>query len=173
MKGLVILATVLGGAGLPGAAAAKDSNPPDVRLYDLGGALVDTARIRAAGDAKLLALDFFSVDCPSCKAQLPAWSEAHARMAAAGLRIALVAVPLGDDRDAALDRTRRYFREHPVPFPVLWDKYAVAAKAYGVADGTSARLPQAFLIDRDGRQVAHSDGHEGTLDEAARLLAPK
>jgi len=60
-----------------------------------------------------------------------------------------------DDIDTAKTKLSEYFKQSPVPFPVLFDKYNVVAKQFGVvsADGRSVSLPQIFLLDKDGRLV--------------------
>lgn len=130
------------------AAARTDRVDSSFELYDLRtDRLVRLARVRRGAD--LVLVDFFSVSCRPCRRALPAWTKLLTRHPR--LKLVLVAVPDSDDREAALRRARRYFKRHPVPFPVVWDKYLVVAKRYGVARQGTVQLPRVFVLDRGGK----------------------
>lgn len=136
--------------------------PPahDFELYDLADNLYSLERIRGGSGVELVAVDFFSVDCVPCKKAIPEWRALHDRFQSKGLRVVIVAIPMQDDRDVAARRLGRFFERQPVPFPVVFDKYSMVARQYGVADDKGAKLPQAFLVGRDGKLLAQSEGHE-------------
>lgn len=132
----------------PAAAKPPPRLDPDFELYDLRtDKLVRLSRLRHAAD--LVVVDFFSVSCRPCRKALPAWTRLHERHA--GVKLVLVAVPDRDDRDAALRRLRRFFKRRTVSFPVVWDKYLVVARRFGVVRKNTLRLPQAFVLDRAGK----------------------
>jgi len=140
---------------------AKDEPPVhDFELYDLADNLYSMGRVRSGPGVELVAVDFFSVDCVPCKKAIPEWRALHDRFQSKGLRVVIVAIPMQDDRDLAARRLGRFFDKQPVPFPVVFDKYSMVAKQYGVADDKGAKLPQAFLVGRDGKLLAQSEGHE-------------
>lgn len=142
----------------------------DFELYDLDGRLHRSSRLRSEEGVGLLAIDFFATHCEPCRRAMPEWARLHERWHGKGLRVVIVALPWDDDLDVALAATRRHFRENPVPFPVLWDRYGVVARVFGVADANGARVPQAFLLDRAGRVLLRSDGVVEVALEVERRL---
>jgi peroxiredoxin len=148
--------------------------PPawDFELYDLGDRLVDLEEVRSAAGAQLVAVDFFQVDCAPCKAALPEWIRAHHELAARGLRVVVVAVPGPDAPGVARERLGAWFERSPTPFPVVFDKYGEVARRYGVAQGDSVKVPQVFLLGRDGQLVERSDDHRAVLKVARQRLPP-
>jgi peroxiredoxin len=154
-------------AASPARGAASQSW--DFELYDLADRLYSLARARRA--ARLVVVDFFAESCAPCKAALPAWRQLQARFAGRGLALVLVAVPDDEsDRAAALERVRRYLKEHPLPFPALWDKYRVVAKQYGVARKNVLSVPQLFLIDAGGKLVRRAREVKPLREEIERRL---
>ncbi|MBM4397451.1 MAG: TlpA family protein disulfide reductase [Deltaproteobacteria bacterium] len=149
---------------------------PDIELYDLDGRLQRTSRIRAEEGVRLVAIDFFSTACEPCRKAIPEWVRLHDAWRDKGLRVVVVALPAGDDREAERIAVRRFFGvpavpgATPVPFPVLWDKYGVVSREWGVADKAGARLPAAFLFDRDGTLLLRADGHAAVVREVEGRL---
>ena len=152
------------------AVAAASPSSYDFELYDLGDRLVDLGDLRTEAGAQLVAVDFFQVDCAPCKAALPEWGRAHRELAARGLRVVVVAVPGPDAPAVARDRLGAWFEQHPAPFPVVFDKYGEVARRYGVAEGDSVKVPQVFLVGRDGGLVERSDDHRAVLKVVRKRL---
>jgi peroxiredoxin len=159
---------VLLGALLAASSPARAEPPHDFELYDLADRLYSLQRARRA--SKLVVVDFFSESCKPCRQALPAWRKLHARHAARGLALVIVAVPDDDDRSAARAAIDRVFRESPVPFPVTWDKYGRVAKQYRVARRGKLVLPQAFLLAASGALLRKSASVEAIAAEVARRL---
>ncbi len=159
------------GAGWTAPTSARSTY--DFELYDLDDRLYDLSSVRTDEGARLVVVDFFQVDCVPCKKALPKWSKTHAELDAAGLRIVVVAVPGPDAPGVARERLANYFDQHPVPFPVVFDKYGEVARRYGVAEGGSVRVPQVFVLDREASLVARTDTHSKARKVIrARLTTP-
>lgn len=147
------------------ATAATDDH--DFELYDLHDRLVDLHQLRQAKDTRVIALDFFQVDCVPCKDGLAEWKKLHKRHRAEGLKVVIVALTGGESPPAALQRLIAFFDKNPMPFPVVFDKYGQVSQRYGVAKDGRADLPQAFVLDRAGRVVASGRG-PGQVQAAIR-----
>ena len=144
----------------------------DFELYKLDGALYDLRRVRTTENTKLVVVDFFEVSCIPCRKALPKWAELHKEWSKKGFQMVVVALPGPEDRATAEKKLHQYFRENPVPFPVVFDKYKNIAKLYGVVKGDSARLPQAFIINAQGVLKAKGQGPED-LEDKLRKEFPK
>jgi peroxiredoxin len=175
MRRAVALVLALGATGLlPATArAGEPERDSDFDLFDLDGNLFRLKALRTRESTRLVAVDFFSTACEPCRKSLPEWERAYIAMSAKGLEVVVVALPAGDDRDAELARLRAWFKEHPVPFRVVYDRYQKVAIRYGVADRKGASLPQAFLLDPAGKLVLRSARAEDVIVEARDRLLGK
>jgi len=142
-RGALLVVALVTAAGT----ARADDAEYDFDLYDLSDRLVRLKRVRK--QAKLLVVDFFYTTCKPCKQALPRWIKLYRRFGKTGLRVVIVAVPAGSSRE----QLERYFKAHPVPFPVVFDKYSLVAKRYKVARAGNYTLPQAFLLDSSGKLI--------------------
>ncbi|MCA9671322.1 MAG: TlpA family protein disulfide reductase [Myxococcales bacterium] len=149
--------------------ARADDSPYDFDLYDLSDRLVRLEPLRQ--QAKLLVVDFFSTTCKPCKKALPRWTKLYRRFGKTGLRVIIVAVPDGSSsRAESRTALERYFKAHPVPFPVVFDKYSLIAKRYKVARAGSFTLPQAFLLDAQGKLIRRGTKPANLLPMMARYI---
>jgi peroxiredoxin len=155
---LLLCTLLIGLAWSPGASA--DTGDHDFELFTLEGSLYALKRVRSRQDARVVVVDFFEVSCIPCRKALPRWSTLHKELKQQGLRMVVVALPGPEDRATAEEKLRKYFRDHPVPFPVVFDKYKNVAKLYGVVKDGSARLPQAFMVHSRGKRIGHGQGPE-------------
>ena len=154
-----------------GAFAADQKKDYDFELYDMGDKLYNTKAIRAEAGVKLLAVDFFSIHCEPCKKALPLWTELYKGYKARGLEVILVVLPVEDDREKELQKIEFFFKNNPIPFALAYDKYKLTGKKYGVVtDKGSAQVPQGFLLDRDGKLVFQSEGHDKVFEKIKATL---
>ena len=172
---LLALAVVLALAGAPPAASAapEDAKRPvrvDFELYDLDGKLFSLERARKAGGVELVAIDFFDLACAPCKKALPEWKRLQERYARRGLRVVVVALRGDQDADSALAALRAHMAKLKAPFAVVFDKYAKVARQYGVIKEETATLPQAFLVDREGKLLRRAGGHKPIFEAIAERL---
>lgn len=135
----------------------------DFELYDLSDRLVRLQALRRA--SRLVVVDFFSLSCKPCRRALPAWKKLFARFASRGVAFVIVALPDDeDDRDRAYRRVQRFFKGQALPFSVVWDKYGLVARRYGVLKKGSLILPRAFIVSSGGKVV-----HQGMAPKAVGL----
>ena len=130
---VVIGALVLTGVGTT--SAAKKTNGIDFTLNDFAGKSVRLSDYRG----KPVLVNLWASWCPPCRAEMPDLIKYYNEHQAEGL--VLLAIDSEDDREAA----QQFIREKQMPFPVLFDPNALAARAFG-----SKGLPSTFLIDRTG-----------------------
>ena len=140
----------------------------DFELYDLTSRLVSTSRLRGQPETKLLALDFFSDSCKPCKKAIPEWKKLFKEYEKKGLQVVIVSVRQDDDVPTARKKLKKFFGDNPVPFPVVFDKYNMVAKQYGVVsqDGGSASLPMVYLVDKNGKRLLKTED----LKKAEKLI---
>jgi len=151
---------------LPFAAGAESKY--DFELYDLNDKLVSLKKTRKA--AQMVVIDFFSSSCMPCKRAIPRWKKIHRRWSYRRVKVLIVAVPDGGDRDKSLKRIRSFFKKQKVAFPVVWDKYTLIAKRYGVAKKGGLVLPQAFLLDGRSKLLYRAADPQTIDREIARRI---
>jgi thiol-disulfide isomerase/thioredoxin len=161
---VVLLAIV----AVPAALAAEESR--FFELYDIQGKLYSLERIAKEDGVRLIAVDFFWDGCQPCKKALPKWAGLHEKYKDKGLRIVIVDVRAGDDLPTAKRKLKEYFKAHPVPFPVVFDKYNLVARQFGVVGAdNSVSLPQVFLLDPTGKLLLKTE----KCSEAGELVEKK
>jgi len=120
---------------------------PRFTLRDRDGVLVSLSRLAAAKDRpRVILLDFFRTDCKPCRHSLPLLAELHKKLGPRGLRIFLIALL---EEQEGEEKLKQFLARAALPFTVLMDPYALAAKKY-VVKGGSVRLPALFVIDERG-----------------------
>lgn len=117
------------------------------RPLDIRGSLVDGAAFDPAAVAgKVLLVGFWSTASESCRAEIAAVREAHAKYGAAGF--AVVGVCLDEDPEAV----RAFVADAELPWPTILDgrdPRTSLADRYGVET-----LPTMLLVGRDGGVVS-------------------
>ncbi|HOD08819.1 MAG TPA: TlpA disulfide reductase family protein [Myxococcota bacterium] len=141
--------------------AARSPARTSFELYDLSDKLFSLDKVRSEPGTSVVVVDFFSMACAPCKRAMPRLSELGRVYQAAGLKVVVVAVPAGGDRGAELERIRGFFEPISPSFPVVFDKYSVVARQYGLISNGSASLPRSFIIDSSGGMVAEFEDMEG------------
>lgn len=137
-------------AGLPGAAeepavratlqAAGDREAaPGFELKDSSGRTATLNQYRG----KVVLLDFWATWCTGCKKEIPWFSELRQRYGRQGL--AVLGVSMDDDGWKAV---KPFLAGHRIPYRILRGD-ELTAKSYGIQG-----MPDAFLIDRQGRLAA-------------------
>ncbi len=129
---------------------------PDFALPRLSGGALRLADL--AG--QVVFLNFWATWCPPCRAEMPAMERLHRALGPRGL--AVVAV----DFQETADEIHAFVAELGLTFPVLLDESgAVTGGRYLVN-----ALPTTFVLDRQGRIVAHAVGPRDWDGAAARTL---
>ncbi len=154
----------LAACGGSGAVAAPPSSPspllsralPDFRRPSLGGAEVETGRLRG----RVVVVDFFAEHCAPCARSLPALEALHRALPDVSV------VGVSEDEDAA--GARRVAERFGLSFPVVHDGERVLAGRYRVVD-----LPATFVADAAGvvrwrGDRAHDEGELRAVIEGAK-----
>lgn len=139
---------------------AVDEPSLNFELYTLDDRLYSSAVVIAKPDTGMLVVDFFSIHCEPCKKALPEWEKAYQKYKDKGLRFVVVALPVEEDRDAEFKKIREFFGSNKYSFPVVFDKYSITGKKFGIVDKDgSATIPQIFILDKNGQVSFKSASH--------------
>lgn len=133
----------LAGAALAGVlAVAWFHRPaaPQVAFTSLTGERITMAGLRG----KVVLVNFWATDCPSCIREMPRLVDAYRKYHARGFETIAVAMSY-DPPDYVL----YYSHQNELPFPVALDIDGKLARAFGDVQAT----PMSFLIDRHGNIV--------------------
>ena len=87
--------------------------------------------------------------CAPCVKEMPLLSRVHREWEGSGAIVVAVSV----DPMRRADELRAFVEDHALPFPVLHDHESRIATTLNVQG-----YPTTVLIDRDGREVARSEG---------------
>jgi peroxiredoxin len=136
-------------------ASSVDARPPapDFALQDPSGKTVRLADLRG----KVVLIDFWATYCGPCKDSVPALERLHRDKKAEGLEV------VGISEDSFADAVPPFVAEHKMTYTVLLDLEQTAGEAYSLRG-----LPQAFLIDREGKIVQKWFGWEPGHEPAMR-----
>ena len=117
---------------------------PDVTLSDLSGHTVRLANLKG----RVVFLNMWATWCQPCREEMPSMQALYQRMH--GPDFEMVAVSADEAGKGVVEE---FVREMHLTFPVLLDPDGQAAMRYGVTG-----FPETFIIDRNGRVVAHELG---------------
>ena len=129
---------------------------PQLPLQDIHGRHYAAAAWR--GHA--LVINFWATDCPTCRHELPQWTQVWREWHKQGLEIVAVAMQY-DQRSRVLD----YADQIGLPFTVVYDSDGRIARAWGGVEAT----PTSVLIDPQGHIVRRYLG-EVPADELRNWL---
>ena len=115
-----------------------------VRLPTLDGS---TQRSLSQLRGRVVVLNFWASWCGPCEAEAPVLERAQQQLARDGGTV--LGVTYKDDADASRDFIRRY----KITYPSLRDDKLALAPKFG-----TTKLPETFVLDKDGRVVALSRG---------------
>jgi cytochrome c biogenesis protein CcmG, thiol:disulfide interchange protein DsbE len=130
-------------------ASGERVDAPVSELRQLGG---EGTGSLADYEGKVVVLNVWASWCPPCRSEMPLLQRMHEKIATDD------AVVLGIDSQDVSDEAMKFLRENEIDFPSLRDRDGEYADALG-----TNRLPETFLIDRDGRIAAL---RRGPVDQA-------
>ena len=135
----ILVATVL--AGTP----KKGDSFPDLKKFDLEGALPDTA-------GKVVIVDFWASWCGPCKKAMPVLKELHETYKDKAVVI------IGVSLDESKADMNNYLAKNPMPFAMVRDPKGKLAEKLKI-DG----IPASFVIGLDGKVTSAHTGYTDTL----------
>ena len=118
------------------------------KLIDLGGDSVSMADLRG----KVVFLNIWATWCAPCREEMPSMEKLYQRLHE---NKGFVMLAVSQDTSSR-DEVMAYVKKHGYHFDVLLDPKNAVAEAYKVSG-----VPETFIIDREGRIVAH---HSGAFD---------
>ncbi len=130
-----------------GPIAAGEKAAP-FKLTDLSGDSVSMADLRG----KVVFLNIWATWCAPCREEMPSMEKLYERLHD---NKGFVMLAVSQDTESR-DEVEAYVKKHGYHFDVLLDPKNAVAEAYKVSG-----VPETFIIDRDGRIVAH---HSGAFD---------
>jgi peroxiredoxin/outer membrane lipoprotein-sorting protein len=144
----------------PASTSLVGSPAAEFTLKDLNGKPVKSSSLRG----KVVVLDFWASWCGPCRETMPEVEKLHRDFKDKGLAVFGV-----NDEEAA--EAREFVQKNGYTFPTLLDEGSALSDQYGVT-----AIPQALIIDRDGKVFAHffGTGKSDDLREAVKVaLATK
>jgi len=140
-------------------------------LYTLDDVLYSTDKELKSENAEILAIDFFSIHCEPCRKALPEWEAAYRKYLKKGLKFVVVALPVEEDRTAELKKIKEFFKKGNFSFPVVFDKYSITGKKFGIVDKSgSASIPMMFMLDKSGKIVFKTEKHTEFIKKIEKTL---
>ncbi|MBL9123629.1 MAG: redoxin domain-containing protein [Planctomycetaceae bacterium] len=146
-----VVASLLGMAASPAAAAKIGSSAPNLEFKDIRCL---TRNLSDLGDAKGYALVFLNTTCPVAQRYLPRLEELHKKYAEQGIQL----VGVYNSQDETPKDIAAHGLAAGLSFPIVWDEEQKCTKDLGVQ-----RVPQAVLLDGAKRVV-----YSGRIDDQYR-----
>ncbi|CAB4857375.1 unannotated protein [freshwater metagenome] len=165
----MLIALIIYGVSSTGADTSLDSAVRSGKRPQAPGATVALPKLDGTGTlsigalrGKVVVLNFWASWCDPCKAEAPVLQNAQRRLERSG-----DGTVLGVTYKDFAAESRRFEREVGVTYPSLRDDKLKLAPKYG-----TTKLPETFVIDREGKIVAISRGQldqkflDSALDKA-------
>ncbi|HZO81728.1 MAG TPA: TlpA disulfide reductase family protein [Candidatus Binataceae bacterium] len=131
-----------------GAPIAAGEPAASFKLTDLAGRTVSLASLRG----KVIFLNIWATWCAPCREEMPSMEKLYERLRGNHGFVMLAVSQDTGGRQLVAD----YVKKHGYQFDVLLDPQNAVADAYRISG-----VPETFIIDRQGRIVAH---HSGAFD---------
>jgi len=174
MNGRTLMLVIAVAAWLP--CRAAETTPPDASKTQgavtvrPGAAAPLFSAARLDGDTLSLSslrghvvlLDFWAVNCPPCRIEMPALEDIHRRYSDRGLKVVGIT-----EMDPTPEEARRLVSETGVTYPILLDPGARIAALYGLE-----AHPTTFVIDALGKvrfvNSGYLKGEEKEIEQAVK-----
>lgn len=131
-------------------------NAIDFVLPTLSGERVSLESLRYSnGKVNTVILVFFDTECQPCIKELPTLKKIFDEYK--GKEVILRMVSVGEDEK----KVNEFIKRFNLQIPVLLDKSTIIAEKYGVIEGSVKKIPQVFVIGKEGKFIKHLRGfHE-------------
>jgi peroxiredoxin len=141
---LAVLAATLGIAAYAVYLGEREWMAPDFALQDVDGRAVRLSNFRG----KVVFLNVWTTWCPPCRTEMPAMEALYQRLRDRDFVMLAVSADAEGRKVVA-----PFVQELGLTFPVLLDPDGQVPRRYRVTG-----YPETFIIDRNGRVVAHEVG---------------
>ncbi len=162
-RGVVVALILAAALGAALAIVYRERGPriaPDFVLEDLGGGAVRLSNYRG----RVVFLNVWTTWCEPCRVEMPSMEVLHRRLGGEDFVVLAVSAD-ADGRQVVAP----FVQELALTFPVLLDPDGQVVSRYRVTG-----YPETFIVDRDGRIVAHEigprDWSDGRYERALRGL---
>ena len=140
----------------------KPQPAPSFRLIDLDNKIHTLADYKG----KPLIVNFWATWCPPCRAEMPSFNRAWAKVKDKGVN--MLAINIGEDPNAVFN----FIREYPIDFRVLLDQQSNQLKNWQMQG-----LPTTFILNYKGEVVYQAIGerewdHDELLTKILELRKP-
>ena len=115
--------------------ARVGESAPNFQLQDLDGQSISLSKLLG----KPVFLNFWSTQCPPCRAEMPYIEEIYDEWSGKGLEV--LAINIGESPSVI----KEFFQSQNLSLPVLLDTDGNIATKYNIT-----AIPTTFLIDKDG-----------------------
>lgn len=166
IAGLILYGMLRGGSGgTLDDAVKRNERPPApgaaITLPPLAGSAAPISLQRLRG--KVVVLNFWGSWCDPCREEAPVLESAQRR-----LRRERLGTVIGASYNDPPDKALAFARSVGLSYPLVADVGTKLAQAYG-----TTKLPETFILDREGRVVAISRGQISSkfLDNAITMAA--
>jgi peroxiredoxin len=163
IAGVMGLALCLSVAALPGGSLAGNIAAgvpaPGFQLQSMSGKPLALSDLKG----QVVLINFWASWCGPCRQEMPILEQLYRSYQAAGFTL------VGVNVEPSLGDARKFLKDTPVSFPILFDPESKVSKLYEVSG-----MPSTIIVDRNGvvRYVHHGyqPGDEGEYLNQVRAL---
>ena len=135
----------------PPAVVSLPSDVREVKLQTLDGG---SLKLSDYTD-KVIVMNLWATWCGPCRQEMPELVKMSNEYKARGLVVLGIATTYNEHDDQA--HVKEFIKSQSIPYKIIWDDGTLATPLVQAVRG-EAKIPQSFVISRDGRIVKHFTG---------------
>jgi len=135
----------------PPAVVSLPSDVREVKLQTLDGG---SLKLSDYTD-KVVVMNLWATWCGPCRQEMPELVKMSNEYKSRGLVVLGVATTYNEHNDQA--HVKEFIKSQSIPYKIIWDDGTLATPLVQAVRG-EAKIPQSFVISRDGRIVKHFTG---------------
>ena len=147
------------GFALPAAAVSTGALAPDFTLKSAAGSNVRLSELRG----QVVMINFWASWCGPCRQEMPLLEQLQQRYHRLGFTM------IGVNVEQQSGDAKKFLKDVPVTFPILWDTANSVSRQYEVK-----AMPSTVIVDRDGKirfvHPGYKSGDEAKYSETIRNL---